>query len=157
MRILHLIWPLVLTCLSGTVLAQSGASYTAQRRIDTITVDGNLNEASWHSAADTSAFTFWDGASAPAALQTTAKMIWDDVYLYIAFVATDRDVYSTYTARDARLWEQDNFEVFVTVPGTNHLSAARGIQIQATGRAAITRDLSSGLSGDLTQWGMGCP
>jgi hypothetical protein len=119
MRILHLIWPLAaLTCLNGTGLAQSGASYTAQRRIDTIVVDGNLNEASWHGAADTSALTFWDGTPAPAALQTIAKMIWDDTYLYIAFVATDRDVYSTYTARDARLWEQDNFEVFVTVPGT---------------------------------------
>ena len=119
MRIFHLIWPLaVLTCLSGPVLAQSGASYTAQRRIDTVAVDGNLNEASWHGAAETSPLTYWDGTPAPAALQTTAKMIWDDVYLYIAFVAVDRDVYSTYTARDARLWEQDNFEVFVTIPGT---------------------------------------
>src|SRR5688572_16759626 len=107
MRILHLIWPLVvLTCLNGTGSAQSGASYTAQRRIDTITVDGNLNEASWHGAADTAHFTYWDGSSAPAALQTTAKIIWDDAYLYIAFTATDRDVYSTYTGRDARLWEQ---------------------------------------------------
>jgi hypothetical protein len=108
----------VLICLHGTALAQSGASYTAQRRVDTITVDGNLNEASWHGAAETSAFTYWDGSPAPPSLRTTAKMIWDAVYLYVAFIAIDRDVYSTYIARDARLWEQDNFEVFVTIPGT---------------------------------------
>src|SRR5688500_8078801 len=119
MRVLHFIWwlPVVLACLNGTVLAQSGASYTAMRRIDTIGVDGNLNEASWHGAAD-APLTYWDGSPAPAALQTTANIIWDDAYLYTAFIATDRDEYSTYTARDARLWEQDNFEVFVTVPGT---------------------------------------
>ena len=119
MRVFRFIWPLAaILCLNGECLAQSGASHTAQRRIDTIVVDGNLNEASWHGAADTSAFTYWDGSPVPADLQTRAKITWDDVYLYIAFVATDRDVYSTYTARDARLWEQDNFEVFVTIPGT---------------------------------------
>jgi hypothetical protein len=97
---------------------QSGASYTAERRIDEIAIDANLNEASWHNAAQSSFFTFWDGTPAPASLQTTARMIWDDEYLYIAFSARDPDVYATYTVRDARLWEQDNFEVFVTVPGT---------------------------------------
>jgi len=104
--------------LIAPALAQSGASYTAQRRIDTIVVDGNLNEASWHNAEHTSVFTFWDGNVAPAPLQTTARMVWDDQYLYIAFHAKDADVYATYTARDSRLWEQDNFEAFVTVPGT---------------------------------------
>jgi len=97
---------------------QSGASYTAQRRIDTILVDGNINEASWVNAATTSVFTVWDGSPAPVSLRTTAKMIWDDQYLYVAFDCTDPDVYATYTTRDAHLWEQDNFEVFTTVPGT---------------------------------------
>jgi hypothetical protein len=98
--------------------AQSGASYTAERRIDTILVDANLNEASWHHATQSSVFTSWDGTAAPASVQTTARMIWDDDYLYIAVNARDPDVYATYTVRDASLWEQDNFEVFVTVPGT---------------------------------------
>jgi type IV fimbrial biogenesis protein FimT len=43
------------------------------------------------------------------------------------------------------------------VPGTNNRSAARGIQLQATGRAMITREMTGGLSGDLTTWGLGCP
>lgn len=106
--------------------AQSGASYTAERRIDAIFIDGNLNEASWQNAADTSVFTVWDGSAASASLRTTAKMIWDDQFLYVAFSARDPDVYATYTARDARLWEQDNFEVFVTVPGTTGYVEAEG-------------------------------
>ena len=119
MLVLRFALPLaVLICLHSAAFAQSGAAYTAQRRIDSIVVDGNLNEASWHSAVETSPLTYWDGAPVPASLRTTAKMIWDDAYLYVAFIASDSDVYSTYAARDARLWEQDNFEVFVTIPGT---------------------------------------
>ncbi|KAB2660970.1 MAG: hypothetical protein DVB31_13075 [Verrucomicrobia bacterium] len=111
--------PAAIAALSvASCLAQSGASYTAQRRIDTITVDGNLNEASWATAADTSVFTLWNGSPAPASLRTTAKMIWDEQYLYIGFSAKDPDVYATYAGRDVHCWEQDAFEVFVTVPGT---------------------------------------
>ncbi len=102
----------------GQVFAQSGASYTAQRRIDTIIVDGNLNEASWFNAVSTSVFTLWNGSPAPAALQTTAKLVWDDQYLFIGFNIQDSDVYATYGGRDPNCWEQDVFEVFVTVPGT---------------------------------------
>jgi hypothetical protein len=118
-RLLQFVWLVATeTFLIAPGLAQSGASYTVQRRIDTIVVDGNLNEASWHNAERTSLFTFWDGSVAPASLQTAARMVWDDEYLYIAFNAKDPDVYATYSARDSRLWEQDNFEAFLTVPGT---------------------------------------
>jgi hypothetical protein len=127
---LRSILPLVvLICLPSTAFAQSGASYTAQRRIDTIVVDGNLNEASWHGAVETSPLTYWNGAPVPASLRTTAKIVWDDAYLYIAFIATDPDVYSTYTARDSRLWEQDNFEVFITIPGTTGYVEVEGSPI----------------------------
>ncbi len=113
------ICPVAIVYLSLSLgFAQSGASYTAQRRIDTITVDGNLTEASWAGAANTSVFTLWNGSNAPVALQTSAKLIWDDQYLFLGFNAKDPDVYATYTGRDRSLWEQDNFEVFVTVPGT---------------------------------------
>lgn len=126
-RLLRLIWFVVVeSVLISPCFAQSGAAYTAQRRIDTILVDGNLNEASWHNATNTSVFTLWNGNAAPASLQTTAKMVWDDQYLYIAFSAKDPDVYATYTVRDASLWEQDNFEVFVTVPGTTGYVEAEG-------------------------------
>src|SRR5689334_4794238 len=105
-RLFSLIWAVVIgSFLINAGWAQSGASYTAERRIDTILIDANLNEASWHNAAHSSVFTFWDGTPAPASLQTTAKMVWDDEYLYIAFSARDPDVYATYAVRDASLWE----------------------------------------------------
>ena len=108
---------IIVSFFGNSGFAQSGASYTAQRRIDNITVDGNLTEASWANAV-ISVFTLWNGNTAPVALQTSAKMVWDDQYLFIGFDAKDPDVYATYAGRDKNLWEQDNFEVFVTVPGT---------------------------------------
>jgi hypothetical protein len=98
--------------------AASGASYTIQRCIDPIVVDGNLKETSWATAAPSTLFRVWDGSAAPAALQVFAKMLWDDQNLYVAFIAKDPDLYGTYTGRDVKCWEQDNFEIFVTVPGT---------------------------------------
>jgi hypothetical protein len=89
-----------------------------KRSIDPITVDGNLNETSWITAAATSFFTLWDGSPAPATLRIFAKMLWDDEHLYLAIIAKDPDLYGTYTGRDVKCWEQDNYEVFVTVPGT---------------------------------------
>jgi hypothetical protein len=117
--------------LTSPGFAQGGAAYTAKRRIDTIIIDGNLNEASWATAESTSVFTFWDGSPAPGSLQTSAKMVWDNQYLYIGLRAQDPDVYATYTNRDARLWEQDNFEVFVTVPGTTGYVEVEGSPIGA--------------------------
>ena len=108
---------LLASFLIASGLAQSGASYTVQRRIDTITIDGNLNEASWANAPTSSVLTLWDGSPA-ASLETSARMLWDDDYLYIPFIAKDADIYATYSGRDVRCWEQDCFEVFVTVLGT---------------------------------------
>ena len=115
-----------------TLMAQSGAAYTAQRRIDTIVIDGKLGEASWAGASSTSPFTLWDGTPGAASLQTTAKILWDDEYLYVGFSAKDPDVYATYTGRDVPCWEQDNFEVFVTVPGTPGY-----IEVEGSPRGAI--------------------
>jgi hypothetical protein len=115
--------PLLACCIVAGLLvnpasAGSGADYTIKRCIDPITIDGNLNETSWITAAPTSLFTLWDGGTAPADLQTFAKMLWDDQHLYVAFIAKDPDMYGTYTGRDVKCWEQDNYELFVTVPGT---------------------------------------
>src|SRR3989442_1029431 len=124
---LQVLWSITVGSLLVTSgFAQSGASYTALRRVGNIVVDGNLNDASWATAASMSAFKVWDGSAAPASLQTTSKMVWDDQYLYIAFDAKDPDVYATYTGRDVACWEQDNFEVFVTIPGTTGYVEAEG-------------------------------
>ena len=103
---------------SIAVFAQSGASYTALRRVDTIVIDGNLNEASWASAIKTPPFMLYNGNAASASLQTTARIVWDDQFLYVAFDAKDPDVYATFTARDSSTWDQDTFEVFITIPNT---------------------------------------
>jgi hypothetical protein len=42
------------------------------------------------------------------------------------------------------------------MPAINQ-SAARGIMIEVTGRARVTRDITSGLASDMTTWGITCP
>lgn len=130
-------------------LAQSGASYTAHRRIDTITVDGSLTEASWAGAVSTGGFTLWNGSNAPVSLQTSAKMIWDDQDLFIGFTASDPDIYATYTGRDRSLWQQDNFEVFVTVPGTTGYVEVEGSPAGAIWDGYFT-NVFQGLGGSYT-------
>ncbi len=140
----------IISCLFvSPTFAQSGAAYTAQRRIDTITVDGHLTEASWAGAASTAVFTLWNGSNAPASLQTSAKMVWDDQYLFIAFDAKDPDVYATYNGRDKSLWEQDNFEVFVSVPGTTGYVEAEGSPTGAIWDGYFT-NIFQGLGGSYT-------
>jgi type IV fimbrial biogenesis protein FimT len=59
--------------------------------------------------------------------------------------------------RTTRMLFCDNRKM-VAEPGTS-LSAARGVMLENTGRARITRDVTSSLAGDMTTWGgtLVCP
>jgi hypothetical protein len=75
-------------------------------------IDGELDEDSWESAISTGNFPLYDGKQQNLA-HTSAMMLWDDEYLYIAFVCEDTDLYSTMKGRDDDLWRQDVVEVFI--------------------------------------------
>ena len=85
--------------------------YTCYRAVDTIVLDGKLREKSWKKAPGTGNFTMFDGKQTP--LSTTAKLVWDDQALYIAFECDDPDIYATYEKRDEALYGQDVVEVFI--------------------------------------------
>jgi hypothetical protein len=122
----------------GVGMAQSAASYSVLRRADAITVDGKLDELSWKSAVKTAPFRVYDGSSAPAELETTARIVWDDEYLYVGFEAKDADVYCTYTGRDVKTWEQDGFEVFTSIAGTSGYLETDGSPTGATWDGSFT-------------------
>ena len=77
------------------------------------TIDGVLEEAVWRRAPS---LTLRDikGRNAPA---TTAKLLWDDKNLYIAFDCADTDIWATKTQRDDFLWEEEVVEVFIDPDG----------------------------------------
>ena len=93
--------------------AQDLPEYTCQKTSQPIVIDGSADEAAWGQAA---AVPLWDVSyisdPQPHTRPTEVRMLWDDDNLYIFFLATDPDVWSVLTERDANLWEDEVVEIF---------------------------------------------
>ena len=96
--------------------------YVALRSLTALEVDGKLDEASWQKAAWSSDFVDIEGDHAPAAPyhQTRVKMLWDDTYLYIGAELEEPHIWATYTNRDAVIFHENDFEVFIDPDGDSH-------------------------------------
>ena len=96
-------------------------TYVASRAEQPIRVDGRLDEAAWQAAAWTEDFVDIEGPSKPAPrLRTRARMLWDSTNLYIAAELTEPDVWGTITQRDAVIFRDNDFEVFIDPDGDTH-------------------------------------
>jgi hypothetical protein len=81
-----------------------------------IKLDGKLDEAAWKDAPSTGDFVRTiDGL--PADQKTTAKVLWDDKNLYVAFDCADKDVWTTLDKHDDKLWTQEAVEMFIDADG----------------------------------------
>ncbi len=81
-----------------------------------IKLDGKLDDAAWKDAASTGAFVrTMDGSKAEQV--TSAKVVWDDNNLYVAFDVEDTDIWTTLDKRDDKLWTQEAVEVFIDADG----------------------------------------
>lgn len=96
--------------------------YIAYRSLAFLNVDGKLDEESWQKAAWTSDFVEIEGNYAPSRpyQQTRVKMLWDDEYLYIGAELIETDIWATYTERDAVIFHENDFEVFIDPDGDSH-------------------------------------
>ncbi|HKI96182.1 MAG TPA: carbohydrate-binding family 9-like protein [Gemmatimonadales bacterium] len=92
--------------------------YVVYRAPTPLAIDGRLDEPAWRGAAWTADFVdiLGDGAPTPA-LRTRAKLLWDDHYLYIGAELTEPDLWATLTHRDAVIFHDDDFEVFIDPDG----------------------------------------
>ncbi len=79
-----------------------------------IVIDGHLREAFYDKAPPLFLQNSLDPDDlVPSTYQSFAQVGYDKNYLYIAFTCFDTDIYSTFTKRDQRLWEQEVVEVFI--------------------------------------------
>lgn len=78
-----------------------------------IRIDGSLDEPEWQMAPVLELKDI-KGRDSP---KTTARLLWNDRYLYIAFECSDNDIWSTKTQRDDFLWEEEVVEVFIDPDG----------------------------------------
>ena len=84
-----------------------------------ITIDGIANDPGWTNAAASPEFQTAEGCSEPGG-KATAKLSWDETYLYAFVSVTDDDVVSEYTKHDDSLWKADDIELFIDADSNRH-------------------------------------
>ncbi len=96
-------------------------SYTAFRPIDEIVMDGNFDELSWQKAAWTEDFVDIEGDLKPRPFhRTRVKMLWDDDWLYFAAELEEPHIWAKLTERDAVIFHDNDFEIFIDPDGDTH-------------------------------------
>ena len=84
-------------------------------------IDGKPDEAAWNRAPWSESFTDIEGALRPAPrFRTRVKMLWDDQYWYIAAQLEEPDLWATIRERDAVIFRDNDFELFIDPTGTAH-------------------------------------
>jgi hypothetical protein len=93
-------------------------TYVAYRTTSPLRIDGVMTEGAWAAAPWTSDFVDIEGMAKPRPpLRTRAKMLWDDEYLYVAAELTEPHVWGTITKRDAVIFHDNDFEIFIDPDG----------------------------------------
>ena len=92
--------------------------YVCHRAAGPLVVDGRLDEASWSAAPWTESFRDIEGDKKPKPrLQTRAKMLWDDTYLYIGAELEEPHVRATLKVHDEIVFQDNDFEIFIDPDG----------------------------------------
>ncbi len=95
--------------------------YVCYRAPGPVKIDGRLNDRAWNEAPWTDSFIDIEGEGKPVPrFKTRAKMLWDDRYFYIAGEMEEPDVWAILTDRDAVIFYDNDFEVFIDPDGDTH-------------------------------------
>ncbi|HOH60034.1 MAG: carbohydrate-binding family 9-like protein [Candidatus Cloacimonetes bacterium] len=95
--------------------------YTAFRPIDDIVIDGILREASWQKALWSEDFVDIEGDLKPLPfLHTRVKMLWDEDWLFFAAELEEPHIWAKLTERDAVIFHDNDFEIFIDPDGDTH-------------------------------------
>ena len=91
-------------------------SYIAYKTSETITIDGAASETSWSKVEWTTPFIDIEGVKEPT-YKTQVKMMWDETYFYILAKMEEPHVWADITQRDAIIFNNNDFEVFIDPDG----------------------------------------
>ncbi len=95
--------------------------YVCYKTENPIIIDGKLDESVWGNAQWTDEFVDIEGDLKPQPkYRTSVKMLWDDEYFYIAGRMEEPNVWATLTKRDAVIYYDNDFEVFIDPDGDTH-------------------------------------
>ncbi|WP_306665759.1 carbohydrate-binding family 9-like protein [Polaribacter sargassicola] len=94
-------------------------TYTAYKTSEKIIIDGEDSDAAWNAVQWTNLFIDIEGVKQPK-YKTEAKMLWDDTYFYILAKIEEPHVWGDIKDRDAIIFHNNDFEVFVDPDGDTH-------------------------------------
>ena len=93
-------------------------THDAPRTASPPAIDGSLDDPAWRAAPWTEPFVDIRGNGWPEPTWTTrAKIAWDDDHLYIAAEMEEPHLWATLADRDAILYREHDFEVFIDPDG----------------------------------------
>ena len=95
-------------------------TYACHWTTEAVQIDG-VAEESWDAAPWTDAFLDIEGEHMPKpAYETKVKMLWDDDYFYFFATLEEEHLWATLTKRDAIIYYDNDFEIFVDPDGDTH-------------------------------------
>jgi hypothetical protein len=104
--------------LPATGTGQVPRGYEAPFSTEVLAIDGVLSESAWVQAPRTEPFVDIRGGEYPAPRWSTyAQIAWDDRYLYVGASLEEPHLWATLTERDAIIYHDHDFEVFLDPDG----------------------------------------
>ncbi len=95
--------------------------YIAYRSAGKLEIDGRLDEPGWQRVSWTDEFQDIEGVSSEnPEFRTRCKMLWDDTHFYVAADLQDRHVWATLKERDATIYHDNDFEIYIDPDGDTH-------------------------------------
>lgn len=96
-------------------------AYSCVRATKPIQIDGKLDDVAWQQAPWTEEFVDIEGSVKPKPkFRTRARMLWDDQNFYIAAEIIEPHVWGTIRERDAVIFQDPDFEVFIDPDADSH-------------------------------------
>ena len=104
--------------------------YIVAKANEKMKIDGIEEEAAWENAPFTTNFIDIEGIKKPK-FKTNAKMLWDEQFLYVFAYMEEPHIWADIDKRDAVIYYNNDFEVFIDPNGDSHQYAE--IEINALG------------------------
>src|SRR5580698_6264601 len=83
-----------------------------KRATSPIVIDGKLDDKRWAAANKIELIFPWDAQTGDKQ-KTTARLLWDDNYLYVSYECEDADIVATHTEHDDPTYLDDAVEIFI--------------------------------------------
>jgi hypothetical protein len=120
----------MLPILAASLAAQAPLPrYEAHRASAPVVIDGKLDDKAWAAAAAVELIFPWESQTG-AKQKTSARVLWDDRYLYVAYECEDRDIVAVHMERDDPTYRDDAVEFFVN-PKPSQTGVYFGLEMNA--------------------------